>query len=275
MRTTAWKEPPLELRPRLRRARERAAARPGGDARRAAARRHRVPGRCAGARGRAAGWARRRVTLSAQQPGGALHVDRRLAGVAGAGASGARAGRTSSSARRHLRPAVRSGVVRSRLRLLRARASRAAGRGAQRRSGGAQAGRDDHGDRGRPRLGVLPPRQRRGRSDAIDCLVTLQRDAGGDALIGREVYPLLERAGFADVRGLAADGLRRRQPARSSSTASRADVHGDDRGRPRAGDRRGLITPSASTRASATCYATAAGGGTFAYTFFKGVGDFR
>ena len=34
----------------------------------------------------------------------------------------------------------------------------------------------------------------------IDCLVTLQRRAGGDALIGRRVEPLLTGAGFRDVR---------------------------------------------------------------------------
>jgi SAM-dependent methyltransferase len=34
----------------------------------------------------------------------------------------------------------------------------------------------------------------------IDCLVTLQRRAGGDALIGRRVEPLLTAAGFRDVR---------------------------------------------------------------------------
>src|SRR4051812_46181586 len=32
---------------------------------------------------------------------------------------------------------------------------------------------------------------------AIDCLVELQRRGGGDALIGRQVHPLLVRAGFA------------------------------------------------------------------------------
>ncbi|OLB90085.1 MAG: methyltransferase domain-containing protein [Chloroflexi bacterium] len=35
---------------------------------------------------------------------------------------------------------------------------------------------------------------------AIDCLVELQRRAGGDALIGRQVYPLLVEAGFHAVR---------------------------------------------------------------------------
>jgi ubiquinone/menaquinone biosynthesis C-methylase UbiE len=35
---------------------------------------------------------------------------------------------------------------------------------------------------------------------AIDCLVRLQREAGGNAMIGREVYPLLVESGFEDVR---------------------------------------------------------------------------
>ena len=35
---------------------------------------------------------------------------------------------------------------------------------------------------------------------AVDALVQLQRRAGGDALIGRRLYPLLRGAGFADVR---------------------------------------------------------------------------
>jgi hypothetical protein len=34
---------------------------------------------------------------------------------------------------------------------------------------------------------------------AIDCQVRLQRDAGGNSLIGREVYPLLVEGGFEDV----------------------------------------------------------------------------
>jgi len=36
--------------------------------------------------------------------------------------------------------------------------------------------------------------------EAIRCLVELQRQAGGNALIGRELYPLLVAAGFSDVR---------------------------------------------------------------------------
>ena len=34
---------------------------------------------------------------------------------------------------------------------------------------------------------------------AIQCLVDLQASAGGDALIGRRLYPLLVEAGFANV----------------------------------------------------------------------------
>ncbi|HUW12928.1 MAG TPA: SAM-dependent methyltransferase, partial [Anaerolineae bacterium] len=36
--------------------------------------------------------------------------------------------------------------------------------------------------------------------DAIHCQVELQRRAGGNALIGRELYPLLGSAGFTLVR---------------------------------------------------------------------------
>ncbi|MCX6354857.1 MAG: methyltransferase domain-containing protein [Candidatus Aureabacteria bacterium] len=35
---------------------------------------------------------------------------------------------------------------------------------------------------------------------AIDCLITLQAEAGGNALIGRELHPLLERSGYKDIR---------------------------------------------------------------------------
>ncbi|MEN6440753.1 MAG: methyltransferase domain-containing protein [Syntrophobacter sp.] len=35
---------------------------------------------------------------------------------------------------------------------------------------------------------------------AIQCQVELQRRSGGNAMIGRELYPLLDRAGFASIR---------------------------------------------------------------------------
>jgi len=40
----------------------------------------------------------------------------------------------------------------------------------------------------------------RAADTAIRCLVDLQREAGGNALIGRELYPLLVQAGYADVQ---------------------------------------------------------------------------
>jgi ubiquinone/menaquinone biosynthesis C-methylase UbiE len=43
-----------------------------------------------------------------------------------------------------------------------------------------------------------PPSQRAQR--AVDCLIELQARAGGDAQIGRTLYPLLRAAGFAAVR---------------------------------------------------------------------------
>jgi hypothetical protein len=39
----------------------------------------------------------------------------------------------------------------------------------------------------------------RAAAEAIDCLVTLQRRAGGDAMIGRRLYPLVVEAGLGDV----------------------------------------------------------------------------
>ena len=35
---------------------------------------------------------------------------------------------------------------------------------------------------------------------AIRCLVDLQRESGGNALVGRELYPLMMQAGYADIR---------------------------------------------------------------------------
>lgn len=40
----------------------------------------------------------------------------------------------------------------------------------------------------------------RAARDAVECLVTLQRDGGGNALIGRQLYPLMVDAGFDAVR---------------------------------------------------------------------------
>ena len=67
----------------------------------------------------------------------------------------------------------------------------------------------------------------------IDCLVSLQRQAGGNALIGRELGHLMADAGFvditSDIRILSNSRL-----VRSSET----DLHRDDRRCPRTSDKR-------------------------------------
>ena len=108
--------------------------------------------------------------------------------------------------------------------------------------------------------------------DAIQCQVTLQRDAGGDSEIGRRVYPLLTDAGFADVRVSPrvvyvddsrpelVDGFTRR-----TFTAMIEGVRG-------LAIDTGLIGAERFDAGIRDLYRTAEGGGTFLYTFFKGVG---
>ena len=107
--------------------------------------------------------------------------------------------------------------------------------------------------------------------DAIHCQVALQRDAGGDSEIGRQVYPLLVRAGFADVRVSPrlvyvddsrpelVDGF-----TRKTFTAMIEGVRDVAIGT-------GLIGAERFDQGIRDLYRTAEGGGTFLYTFFKGV----
>jgi SAM-dependent methyltransferase len=108
--------------------------------------------------------------------------------------------------------------------------------------------------------------------EAIQCQVTLQRDAGGNSLIGRQVYPLLTGAGFADVHvsprlvyvddsnPALVDGF-----TRKTFTAMIEGVREVAIGT-------GLIEPERFDEGIRDLYRTADGGGTFLYTFFKGVG---
>lgn len=104
---------------------------------------------------------------------------------------------------------------------------------------------------------------------AIDCQVELQRRAGGNALIGRELYPLLRQAGFERVHvsprmvyvdasrpGLV-DGFTRR-----TFTAMIAGV------REKAIDA-GLIAAEAFDQGIRDLERTAEADGVFCYTFFK------
>jgi SAM-dependent methyltransferase len=109
-------------------------------------------------------------------------------------------------------------------------------------------------------------------SDAIACQVELQRRGGGDAMIGRRLYPLLVEAGFTSVhvsprmvyvdasRPDLVDGFTRRtftamiEGVRAPALAA------------------GLITAERFDHGIRDLYRTAAADGTFCYTFFKAVG---
>jgi SAM-dependent methyltransferase len=107
---------------------------------------------------------------------------------------------------------------------------------------------------------------------AIQCQVTLQREAGGNALIGRQLYPLIVDAGFDAVRV---------SPRMVYIDSSRADlVDGFTRRTfiamiegirgPAIGA--GLIEPESFDAGVQDLYRTTEADGVFCYTFFKGVG---
>jgi SAM-dependent methyltransferase len=108
--------------------------------------------------------------------------------------------------------------------------------------------------------------------DAIDCLVQLQRRSGGNAMIGRQLYPLLESAGFGDV-GVSplmvyVDSSR---PAlvggftRKTFTAMIEGIRDE-------AINAGIIDAGRFDEGIRDLYRTAADDGVFCYTFFKGVG---
>jgi trans-aconitate methyltransferase len=123
----------------------------------------------------------------------------------------------------------------------------------------------DHGS------AIYHPRSAEARA-VIECLNRSQADAGGDALIGRRVQPLLTAAGFTEVvtepRTVYADqtvphlvdGFTRKTfIAMVGSVRERSIATG-------------LSTPDAWARGIRDLERTAEPGGTFHYTFFKGVG---
>jgi SAM-dependent methyltransferase len=104
----------------------------------------------------------------------------------------------------------------------------------------------------------------------IDCQVELQRRAGGNALIGRELFPLLQEAGFSSIevaprvvyvdgsRPDLIDGFTRRtftamiQGVRESAVTD------------------GLVSAAEFDRGIADLERTASDDGVFCYTFFRG-----
>lgn len=106
----------------------------------------------------------------------------------------------------------------------------------------------------------------------VQCLVDLQRQAGGDALIGRRLYPLLVEAGVRDVRVSPrmvyvdasrpplVDGFIRKTFTAMVDAAGAEAI------------RRKMIDAESWSQGIRDLERTAAPDGTFCYTFFKAVG---
>ena len=107
---------------------------------------------------------------------------------------------------------------------------------------------------------------------AIGCLVDLQREMGGNALIGRELYPLATGAGYRDVhvspRMVYADGSRPDLIRGFTRLTFTAMVEG-------VGDNavsRGMMSREDWERGIHDLYRAAEPDGVFCYTFFKATG---
>ena len=108
---------------------------------------------------------------------------------------------------------------------------------------------------------------------AINCQVELQRMAGGDAHIGRQLYPLLDQSGFGPVRVSPrmvyvdsskphlVDGF-----TRKTFTAMIEGVRAPAL-------QAGIVDPTIFDEGIQALYRTAEADGTFCYTFFKAVAE--
>ncbi|MCK7574527.1 MAG: hypothetical protein MZV65_00385 [Chromatiales bacterium] len=107
---------------------------------------------------------------------------------------------------------------------------------------------------------------------AIQCQVELQRRAGGNAMIGRELYPLLNQAGFKSVRV---------SPRMVYVDSSKPElVEGFTKktftamteGVREAAIQAGIIEQDVFDQGIKDLYRTTEADGVFCYTFFKAVG---
>jgi SAM-dependent methyltransferase len=106
---------------------------------------------------------------------------------------------------------------------------------------------------------------------AVDCLVKLQQQAGGNALIGRELYPLVAGAGYSDIRisprMVYVDASRPGLVEGFTKLTFTAMVEG-------VGPevlKQELMSRDAWERGVAALYRTAGPDGVFCYTFFKAI----
>ena len=107
---------------------------------------------------------------------------------------------------------------------------------------------------------------------AIQCQVTLQQRAGGNALIGRQVYPLLVAAGFAEVcvsaRQVYVDASRPDLVEGFTRKTFTAMIEGVREPAIKAS----LLASDDFDAGLAALHRTTQADGVFCYTFFKGVG---
>ena len=108
---------------------------------------------------------------------------------------------------------------------------------------------------------------------AIQCQVRLQRAAGGNALIGRQIYPLLVNAGFDAVRVsprmVYVDSSRPELVDGFTRKTFTAMIEGIRDSAVSAG----LIQPESFDAGVHDLHRTTEADGVFCYTFFKGVGE--
>jgi ubiquinone/menaquinone biosynthesis C-methylase UbiE len=107
---------------------------------------------------------------------------------------------------------------------------------------------------------------------AIQCQVELQKQNGGDANIGRKLYPLLNQSGFYNVnispRMVYVDDSNPNLVEGFTINTFTAMIEGIAE----AAVLNKLISNEQMTKGIKDLYKTAEGGGTFCYTFFKGIG---
>ncbi len=105
----------------------------------------------------------------------------------------------------------------------------------------------------------------------IDCLVILQRQSGGNALIGRELEHLLEESGFVDVYISPKQTYASQNVPHSSEAVKKIFIAMIEGVREQA-IAAGLADPDAWDRGVRDLYRTTEKNGMFCYTFFKAVG---
>jgi len=108
---------------------------------------------------------------------------------------------------------------------------------------------------------------------AIQCLVELQRRACGNAMIGRELYPLLNQAGFKSVRVsprmVYVDSSKPQLVDGFTKKTFTAMIEGVRE----SAIKSGIIEQSVFDQGIQDLYRTAEADGVFCYTFFKAIGN--